>query len=102
MDFDKNGEIASTGKINMDIINQFIEHDIYSSKDRHSYDRNEFDFNFIKGLIFEDAVATLNYFTALIISNYLNDNFFKESVGVKELFSRNSTNISALLCLKSL
>ena len=75
IDFDKNGEIASTGQINMDIINQFIEHDIYSSKDRHSYDRNEFDFNFIKGLIFEDAVATLNYFTALIISNYLNDNF---------------------------
>ncbi len=75
LDFDKNGEIASTGQINMDIINQFIEHDIYSSEDRHSYDRNEFDFNFIKGLIFEDAVATLNYFTALIISNYLNDNF---------------------------
>ena len=75
IDFDKNGEIASTGQINMDIINQFIEHDIYSSEDRHSYDRNEFDFNFIKGLIFEDAVATLNYFTALIISNYLNENF---------------------------
>ena len=75
IDFDKNGEIASTGQINMDIINQFIEHDIYSSEDRHSYDRNEFDFNFVKGLIFEDAVATLNYFTALIISNYLNDNY---------------------------
>ena len=75
IDFDKNGEIASTGQINMDIINQFIEHDIYSSEDRHSYDRNEFDFNFIKGLTFEDAGATLNYFTALIISNYLNKNF---------------------------
>ena len=73
--FDKNGEIASTGQINMDIINQFIEHDIYSPKNRHSYDRNDFDFNFIKGLIFEDAVATLNYFTALIISNYFEDNF---------------------------
>ena len=75
IDFDKNGEIASTGQIHMDIINQFIEHDIYSSEDRHSYDRNEFDFNFVKGLIFEDAVATLNYFTALIISNYLKENF---------------------------
>jgi Predicted molecular chaperone distantly related to HSP70-fold metalloproteases len=76
-DFDKNGEIASTGQIDMDIINQFIEHDIYSSKDRHSYDRNEFSFNFIKGLAFEDAVATLNYFTALIISNFLNEKFLK-------------------------
>ncbi len=75
IDFDKNGEIASLGQVNMDVVNQFIEHDIYSSDDRHSYDRNEFDFNFIKGLIFEDAVATLNYFTALIISNYLNKNF---------------------------
>ena len=75
IDFDNNGEIASIGQINMDIINQFIEHDIYSSEDRHSYDRNDFDFNFIKGLVFEDAVATLNYFTALIISNYLSENF---------------------------
>ena len=75
IDFDKNGEIASTGQVNMDIINQFIEHDFYSAKDRHSYDINEFDFSFIRGLIFEDAVATLTYFTALIISNYLNNNF---------------------------
>ena len=75
IDFDKDGEIASIGQVNMDIINQFIEHEIYNSKDRHSYDRNEFDFNFIKGLIFEDAVATLNYFTALTISNHLNENF---------------------------
>ena len=59
----------------MDIINQFIEHEIYNSKNRHSYDRSEFDFNFVKGLEFEDAVSTLNYFTALIISNFLNENF---------------------------
>ena len=75
IEFDKDGLIASSGTVNIDIINQFIEHDIYNSKNRHSFDRNEFDFNFVKGLIFEDAVATLNYFTALIISNYLNENF---------------------------
>ena len=75
IDFDKDGLIASSGTVKIDIINQFIEHDIYNSKNRHSFDRNEFDFNFVKGLVFEDAVATLNYFTALIISNYLNENF---------------------------
>ena len=77
IEFDKDGLIASSGTVNIDTINQFIEHDIYNSKNRHSFDRNEFDFNFVKGLIFEDAVATLNYFTALIISNYLNENFSK-------------------------
>ena len=29
----------------------------------------EFDINFVKGLEFADAIATLTYFTALIISN---------------------------------
>ena len=75
IEFDKDGLIASSGTVKIDIINQFIEHDVYNSKNRHSFDRNEFDFNFVKGLVFEDAVATLNYFTALIISNYLNENF---------------------------
>jgi anhydro-N-acetylmuramic acid kinase len=75
LEFDLDGNIASQGKVNMDIINQFIEHEIYNSKNRHSYDRSEFDFNFVKGLEFEDAVSTLNYFTALIISNFLNENF---------------------------
>ena len=75
LEFDLDGNIASQGKVNMDIINQFIEHEMYNSKNRHSYDRSEFDFNFVKGLEFEDAVSTLNYFTALIMSNFLNENF---------------------------
>ena len=65
----------------MDIINQFIEHEIYNSKNRHSYDRSEFDFNFVKGLKFEDAVATLTYFTAQIIADFININF-KENIEI--------------------
>ena len=68
MDFYKNGEIALSGNINHDIINQFYEHEFYNTKDKHSYDRKEFDFSFVRGLEFEDAIATLTYFTALIIS----------------------------------
>ncbi len=78
IDYDKNGYIASSGNINYDIINQFFEHEIYNTKEKHSYDRNEFDFNFVKGLEFEDAVATLTYFTALIISENIKKIFDKD------------------------
>ena len=78
IDYDKNGETALSGKINYDIINQFYEHEIYNVGEKHSYDRKEFDFGFVKGLEFEDAVATLTYFTALIISDKIKKNFAKE------------------------
>ena len=75
IDYDKNGDIASSGNINNDIINQFYEHEFYNVQQKHSFDRNEFDFSFVKGLEFEDAVATLTYFTALIISQNIKKNF---------------------------
>ena len=78
IDYDKNGDIASSGNINKDIINQFYEHEFYNVLQKHSFDRNEFDFSFVKGLEFEDAVATLTYFTALIISQNIKKNFDNE------------------------
>ncbi|MDC3043965.1 anhydro-N-acetylmuramic acid kinase [Candidatus Pelagibacter sp.] len=78
IDYDKNGDIASSGNINIDIINQFYEHEFYNVQQKHSFDRNEFDFSFVKGLEFEDAVATLTYFTALIISQNIKKNFDNE------------------------
>jgi len=78
IDYDKNGDIASSGNINIDIINQFYEHEFYNVRQKHSFDRNEFDFSFVKGLEFEDAVATLTYFTALIISQNIKKNFDNE------------------------
>tara|TARA_B100000674_G_scaffold235604_1_gene193591 strand:- start:265 stop:1362 length:1098 start_codon:yes stop_codon:yes gene_type:complete len=75
LNYDKNGEIASLGNINHDIINQFYEHEFYNVDEKHSYDIKEFDISFVKGLEFEDAVATLTYFTALIISNNIKKNF---------------------------
>ena len=74
-DFDKNGEIAETGTVDINIINQFIEHEIYNSKNKHSYDIKDFDFNFVRGLSVEDAAATLTYFTAKIIANFIQNNF---------------------------
>ena len=78
IDYDKNGEIALSGNINNDIINQFYEHEFYNVQQKHSFDRNEFDFSFVKGLEFEDAVATLTYFTALVISQNIKKNFDNE------------------------
>ena len=78
VEYDKNGDIASSGNINKDIINQFYEHEFYNVQQKHSFDRNEFDFSFVKGLEFEDAVATLTYFTALIISQNIKKNFDNE------------------------
>ena len=78
MNYDPNGNIASSGNINKDIINQFYEHEFYNVKEKHSFDRKEFDFSFVKGLEFEDAVATLTYFTALIISQNIKKNFENE------------------------
>ena len=78
INYDKNGEIALTGNINLDIINQFYEHEFYNVEEKHSYDKKEFDFNFVKGLKFEDAVATLTYFTALLIAQNIKKNFKNE------------------------
>ena len=78
IDYDKNGDIASSGNINKDIINQFYEHEFYNVQQKHSFDRNEFDFSFVKGLEFEDAVATLTYFTALVISQNIKKIFDNE------------------------
>ena len=79
INYDKNGDIASSGNINHDIINQFYEHEYYNVEEKHSFDRKDFDFNFVKGLEFEDAVATLTYFTALIITKNIKKNFRHET-----------------------
>jgi len=75
IDYDENGDIASSGNINQDIINYFYEHEFYNVEEKHSFDRKEFDFSFVRGLEFEDAVATLTYFTALIITKNIKKNF---------------------------
>ena len=34
--------------INKDIINQIYEHEFYNVEEKHSFDRKEFDFSFVK------------------------------------------------------
>ena len=75
INYDINGDIALSGNINQDIINQFYEHEFYNVEEKHSFDRKEFDFSFVRGLEFEDSVATLTYFTALIIAKNIKKKF---------------------------
>ena len=69
LDFDRNGYIASKGKVDNSLLNNIFEHEFYNSKDKHSLDIKDFDINFVKGLSVEDAMANLNFFTAKFISN---------------------------------
>ena len=66
--FDNKGLIASRGKINEIILEQAQE--LYSNrinKHKVSFDTNDFDISFARGLSLEDGAATLTDFTASIL-----------------------------------
>ena len=81
LNYDENGKIASQGKIDLTLINNILDHEYYNSIKKHSFDKKDFDINFVKGLSLEDALANLNYFTAKVIS----ENIMKELKGEFEI-----------------
>ena len=71
--FDKNGNFAAKGIVNEIILEQGQE--LFANKPKRksiSYDINDFDISFMRGLSLEDGAATLTEFTAKIISSSLN------------------------------
>ena len=77
--FDEEGRLALLGKKNEIILEQAQE--LYSNrkdKSKVSFDTNDFDISFARGLSLEDGVATLTDFTASIISDALSMIFEKE------------------------
>ncbi len=68
--FDKDGDIASAGKVDDLIFNQAIENFKIDSFDV-SMDIKDFDFSFVRGLSLQDGCATLTKFTAYLISEGL-------------------------------
>ena len=81
--FDKNGYLASIGKKNEIILEQAQE--LYTNRIDHqkkSFDTNDFDISFSRGLSLEDGATTLTNFTADIIGESLlslcKKNFIKE------------------------
>tara|TARA_Y100001958_G_C21182893_1_gene512456 strand:+ start:38 stop:1150 length:1113 start_codon:yes stop_codon:yes gene_type:complete len=78
--YDKNGDLASSGKIDNVLVNNFLEHEIYTNN-KNSYDIRDFDINFVRGLSIEDSLANLNYFTAKFITENIKKNF-KENYSI--------------------
>ena len=70
--FDKDGKLALLGNPNEIIFEQAQE--LYSNrinKEKNSFDVNDFDISFARGLSLEDGAATLTNFTASIIADNL-------------------------------
>jgi anhydro-N-acetylmuramic acid kinase len=65
--FDENGSIAKSGKINQLILNQVIDNFKIDSFDK-SLDVKDFDISFARGLSLEDGCAIITNFTAYLIA----------------------------------
>ena len=84
--FDENGLIAKSGKINQLILNQVIDNfEINSFK--KSLDVKDFDISFARGLSLEDGCATITSFTAYLIAK-----------GIEHANGDNNNPIKYLVC----
>ena len=84
--FDEDGNLALSGTKNEIIFEQAQE--LYSnseSKDKRSFDTNDFDISFARGLSLEDGVATLTDFTASIIGQELTSKIINSNQKIKEI-----------------
>ena len=85
--FDKNGQLAISGKKNEIILEQAQE--LFSNrpdKNKRSLDTNDFDVSFVRGLNLEDGSATLTEFTASIIGDNLSNLFKNFDYQIKNIF----------------
>ena len=72
--YDFNGDIAKSGKVDKFILDQSLENYFYSKiSKKRSLDTNDFDINFVRGLSLKDGAATLTKFTTEILSRHLPD-----------------------------
>ncbi len=69
--FDYDGQLALSGTRNEIIFEQAQELYMNRNKKKLSFDTNDFDISFVRGLNFEDGVATLTDFTASVIGEEL-------------------------------
>ena len=73
--FDENGDIAKTGKIDKFILEQSLDN-YYNNRvsEKKSLDINDFDISFARGLSLENGASTITEFTAEILSKKLSSN----------------------------
>jgi len=68
--YDKDGNIAKSGKINKEILNIGLKN-FKDKQSLKSYDVKDFDHSFVKKLSFKDGAATLTEYTSEILSKHL-------------------------------
>ena len=73
--FDEKGAIARSGNIDKFILEQSIDNFYYNKiSQKKSFDINDFNLSFARGLTLENGAATLTEFTANILSKKILDN----------------------------
>ena len=84
--FDENGSLASIGTKNEIIFEQAQE--LYmnrNDKKKLSFDTNDFDISFVRGLSLEDGATTLSDFTASIIGEEISLNIKKSKEKIEDV-----------------
>jgi anhydro-N-acetylmuramic acid kinase len=77
--YDKNGDIAKTGKVNKIVLDKYWSRFQASDLEQTSYDTSDFDISFAKNLSLKDGAATLTFYTAnLFISHFKTNEQFKD------------------------
>ena len=77
--YDKNGNIAKSGKVNRKILDKFCNNFQLADPERKSYDVSDFDISFAKGMSLKDGAATLTLHTTnLFISHFKTNAMFKD------------------------
>ena len=79
--YDKNGNIAKSGKVNKIVLEKYVNNLLSSDPERRSYDINDFSILNVKDLSLNDGAATLTLYTANLFHAFFEGN---KSLKIKE------------------
>ena len=84
--YDRNGQVANTGKTNELILNQALEDfENIPDKNINSFDVNDFEINFLRGLDLEDGASTITDFTSNIIASKIINEIAKSNLKISRV-----------------
>ena len=84
--YDNNGEAASIGRTNELILNQALEDfENVTDKNMNSFDVNDFEINFLRGLDLEDGASTITDFTSKVIASKLLNEISKSDLKISKI-----------------
>ena len=84
--YDKNGELASKGRTNKLILDQALDDfENIPANNINSFDVNDFEINFLRGLDLEDGASTITDFTSRIIASKLLETISKYNQKISKI-----------------